>query len=66
MFSNRSTVWLWAGYGVSHNIFQLRVKREDAVWSSQLPANSSPSPAQISATHWHENKHYFGEKWLQS
>ncbi len=29
------------------------------------PANNSPSPARISATHQHENEHYFGKKRLQ-
>ncbi len=28
---------LWAGFGVSHPIFQLRGKHKMAVWSSQLP-----------------------------
>ncbi len=37
MFSNLRTVCLWAGYGVSQGIFQLRVKCEVAVWGSQFP-----------------------------
>ncbi len=40
MFSNLSTVCLWAGYGVSHGIFQLRVKH--MVWSLQFPPEQQP------------------------
>ncbi len=32
MYSNLSTGFLWAGYGVSQCIFQLRVKCKAAVW----------------------------------
>ncbi len=42
MFYNLSTVGLRAGYGVSHAISQLRVKREAAVWSSQFPREQHP------------------------
>ncbi len=42
MFSNLSTVCLWAGFGVSHGIFQLWLKREAAVWISQFPGEEQP------------------------
>ncbi len=42
MLPNLTTVCLWAGFGVSHGIFQLRVKRKDAAWSSQFPHKQQP------------------------
>ncbi len=42
MFSNLSTVYLWAGFEVSHGIFQLQMKHNVLVWSSQLPREQHP------------------------
>lgn len=45
MFSNHNTGCLWAGYGVSHD-----ETRGSGQRFTVSPQNSSPSPAQISAT----------------
>ncbi len=42
MFSNLSTVCLWARFEVSRGIFQLLVKCEAAVWSLQFPREKQP------------------------